>query len=81
MHIIWFHIWCASIFDINCIFICLGYFWLQLLKNENGELVRRLNQSRNEVKVNQIRYEKLEKAFAESIQKIMTNSDDDSRRS
>jgi hypothetical protein len=48
-----------------------------MLKNENSELVRRINQTRNELKVTQIRYEKLEKAFAESIHKIMTNSDED----
>ena len=44
-----------------------------MLKNENSELVRRINQTRNELKVSQIRYEKLEKAFAESIHKIMSN--------
>lgn len=47
-----------------------------MLKNENSELVRRINQARNELKVNQLRYEKLEKAFAESIHKIMSNSDE-----
>ena len=47
-----------------------------MLKNENSELVRRINQARNEQKVTQIRYEKLEKAFASSIQRIMANSNE-----
>ena len=47
-----------------------------MLKNENSEQARRMNQTRNELKVTQIRYEKLEKAFAESIHKIMSNNEE-----
>jgi hypothetical protein len=36
--------------------------------------VKRNNLARNELKVCEIRYEKLESAFAESIQKVMTQN-------
>jgi hypothetical protein len=45
-----------------------------MLKRENNELTRSLNIERSDLKVANIRYEKLEKAFAESIEKMMSTS-------
>eukprot|EP00602_Paraphysomonas_sp_CaronLab_P007627 CAMPEP_0185022872 /NCGR_PEP_ID=MMETSP1103-20130426/5572_1 /TAXON_ID=36769 /ORGANISM="Paraphysomonas bandaiensis, Strain Caron Lab Isolate" /LENGTH=291 /DNA_ID=CAMNT_0027555145 /DNA_START=45 /DNA_END=920 /DNA_ORIENTATION=+ len=47
---------------------------IEVLRKDNADVNRRLTLARNELKVAEVRYEKLERAFAESIRKVMSDN-------